>query len=114
MRFVGKYRKRVVHVSPRTTLYKSKLGYHALNPLPPSPPPPFVRSHSSDHLALQIGKMRVDDGKEKENIKKATLNPEFFRAFEFQITMPGESQLKLKVNTSMHINNTKHTEAPVV
>lgn len=39
----------------------------------------------------------MDDGKEnKENIKKATLNPEFFRAFEFQVTMPGESQLKLK------------------
>lgn len=27
----------------------------------------------------------------------ATLNPEFFRVFEFQVTMPGESQLKLKV-----------------
>lgn len=30
----------------------------------------------------------------------ATLNPEFFRVFEFHATMPGESQLKLKVNSS--------------
>lgn len=31
----------------------------------------------------------------------ATLNPDFFRTFEFQVTMPGESQLKLKVVTPL-------------
>lgn len=40
----------------------------------------------------------MDDGKEKENVKMGTINPEFFRAFEFQVTMPGESQLKIKVS----------------
>ncbi|CAN0397176.1 unnamed protein product, partial [Ectocarpus sp. 13 AM-2016] len=29
----------------------------------------------------------------------ATLNPEFFRVFEFEVTMPGESQLKLKLSS---------------
>lgn len=42
----------------------------------------------------------MDDGKDKSNIKKATLNPEFFRVFEFPVTMPGESQLKVKVRES--------------
>ena len=46
---------------------------------------------------VQIGKLRIDDSKDKEKIQMATLNPEFFRVFEFQVTMPGESQLKLKV-----------------
>lgn len=46
---------------------------------------------------VQIGKLRIDDSKDKDKIQMATLNPEFFRVFEFQVTMPGESQLKLKV-----------------
>ena len=46
---------------------------------------------------IQIGKLREDDGKDKENIKMATLNPEFFRPFDFNVTLPGESQLKVKV-----------------
>ena len=48
----------------------------------------------------QIGKLREDDGKDRENIKMATLNPEFFRAFDFNVTLPGESQLKVKVSSS--------------
>lgn len=39
----------------------------------------------------------MDDSKDKEKIQMATLNPDFFRVFEFQVTMPGESQLKLRV-----------------
>ena len=42
--------------------------------------------------------MTIDDGEDKENIKKETLNPEFFRSFEFRVTMPGESQLTLNAS----------------
>ncbi|CAM9731769.1 unnamed protein product, partial [Ectocarpus sp. 13 AM-2016] len=45
----------------------------------------------------KVGKLRFDDSKDKSNIQMATLNPEFFRVFEFEVTMPGESQLKLKL-----------------
>lgn len=50
----------------------------------------------------KVGKLRFDDSKDKSNIQMATLNPEFFRVFEFQVTMPGESQLKLKVRSLVY------------
>lgn len=53
---------------------------------------------STPTVAAQVGKLKVDDGKDKENVKSGTLNPEFFRSFEFLVTMPGESQLKLKAS----------------
>lgn len=59
--------------------------------------PKDVNGLADPYLKCKIGKLRIDDSKDKDNIQMATLNPEFFRVFEFQVTMPGESQLKLKV-----------------
>ena len=33
----------------------------------------------------------------------ATLNPEFFRPFDFSVTLPGESQLKVKVSLASRV-----------
>lgn len=60
-------------------------------------------SHTDTTCAKhKVGKLRFDDSKDKSNIQMATLNPEFFRVFEFQVTMPGESQLKLKVRSVVY------------
>ncbi|CAM9162703.1 unnamed protein product [Scytosiphon promiscuus] len=59
--------------------------------------PKDVNGLADPYLRCKIGKLRIDDSKDKDNIQMATLNPEFFRVFEFQVTMPGESQLKLKL-----------------
>ncbi|CAM9189853.1 unnamed protein product, partial [Laminaria digitata] len=59
--------------------------------------PKDVNGLADPYLHFKIGKLREDDGKDKENIKMATLNPEFFRPFDFNVTLPGESQLKVKL-----------------
>eukprot|EP00903_Cladosiphon_okamuranus_P014837 g13738.t1 len=59
--------------------------------------PKDINGLADPYLRLKIGKLRIDDSKDKDMIHMATLNPEFFRVFEFQVTMPGESQLKLKL-----------------
>ncbi|CAM9226495.1 unnamed protein product, partial [Choristocarpus tenellus] len=54
------------------------------------------------YLRFKVGKYRVDDGKDKKNIQKKTLNPDFFRCFEFQVTIPGESLLRLKASQPVY------------
>ncbi|CBN80088.1 conserved unknown protein [Ectocarpus siliculosus] len=59
--------------------------------------PKDMNGLADPYLRCKVGKLRFDDSKDKSNIQMATLNPEFFRVFEFEVTMPGESQLKLKL-----------------
>ena len=49
-------------------------------------------------LGCQIGKKKIDDSSDENEIKRETLKPQFFRSFDVQVTMPGDSRLKLKAS----------------
>lgn len=50
--------------------------------------------YSDPYLRLKLGKDIISD---RANHKKKTLNPEFFRTFSFNTTLPGPSQLEIGV-----------------
>uniref|UniRef100_K3WDA2 C2 domain-containing protein n=1 Tax=Globisporangium ultimum (strain ATCC 200006 / CBS 805.95 / DAOM BR144) TaxID=431595 RepID=K3WDA2_GLOUD len=50
--------------------------------------------YSDPYLRLKLGKSIISD---RANHKKKTLNPDFFRMFSFNTTLPGPSQLEIGV-----------------
>lgn len=53
-----------------------------------------ANGYSDRYLRLKLGKQVISD---RANHKKKTLNPEFFRMFTFNTTLPGPSQLEISV-----------------
>lgn len=53
-----------------------------------------ANGYSDPYLRLKLGKQVISD---RTNYKKKTLNPEFFRMFTFNTTLPGPSQLEINV-----------------
>ncbi|OQS05760.1 dysferlin [Thraustotheca clavata] len=49
---------------------------------------------SDPYLKLQLGKIKIND---RPNYIKKTLNPDFYRAFTLEATIPGTSQLSISV-----------------
>lgn len=53
-----------------------------------------ANGYSDPYLCLKLGKQVISD---RANHKKKTLNPDFFRMFTFNTTLPGPSQLEISV-----------------
>ncbi|CAN0166928.1 unnamed protein product [Ascophyllum nodosum] len=59
--------------------------------------PKDLNGAADPYLLLKIGKKKFDDSSDENEIKRETLKPQFFRSFDVQVTMPGDSRLKLKL-----------------